>query len=158
MPICAVDQTTAAAHCIAAGGSWAAATVCPEAPAETSGNDGNPAQPWNPDRGVTFDATAGEYLIDRDLFESLKADPAPLAQDSTGLRELDDGHYQVTYTGELSDALGWEPGDVILSVDGHDLRGLDGFVSAYAALADNSVFVLEIQRDRSTVGLRYRVE
>ena len=74
------------------------------------------------------------------------------------MRAIETGHYQVAAAGELSDALGWIPGDILLSVDGYDLGGIGPFTEAYAALSDGSTFTLTLERERAEVQLVYRVE
>lgn len=153
---CASDQDLAAIQCTEGGGTWVPFPLCPVEIDETESDSGN--APWQPGRDITFDSATGEYVVAQFTFEELKLDPAPLLGDSSQLRELDSGYYGVAVTGELSDALGWQAGDVLLAVDGHDLGGLAEFAAAYTALADNLKFELTIQRGRDEVVLRYRVE
>lgn len=161
--MCGVDQTTAALSCDAAGGAWSPATVC-SAGGEDDGGTGDETdgsshlEPWNPGRNVTLDTETGELVIDAIFLEDVKADPSPLAWDSTVLRPVESGHYEVAVIGELADALGWELGDVLLSVDGYEIDGLSAFVTAYSDLADNSGFKLRVIRSGREVVLRYRVE
>jgi hypothetical protein len=154
--ICAPDETLAAITCSEYGGTWTPATICPVDPGETGGDDPG-AAPFEPSRDVTFDRSVGDYVIDRIAFEELKLDPAPLFGDSTKLREHELGH-EIAAAGELSKALGWQVGDVLLDLDGHPLRSLEEFSVAYTALAEDSVFELTIRRGRGDVVLRYRVE
>ncbi len=91
-------------------------------------------------------------------FEATKADPTPIYGDSTFLRQLDSGYYEVVEIGELSDALAWQPGDVLLALDGHRLDGMSGVIDAYTALAGQNSFELTIQRGAGELQLRYRVE
>jgi hypothetical protein len=154
--ICAPDLTLAAITCSEGNGVWEALPLCSLAPSETG--DGSGSEPWDPSGNVTFDRVAGEYVIDQQAFEELKRDPTPLLDDSSKLRQLESGYYEVAETGELTQALGWSKGDVLLAVDGHPLRGLDALASLYPELADNTAFELTIQRERAEVVLRYRVE
>jgi hypothetical protein len=155
--VCGLDQTLAAITCSEAGGLWEAQDVCPEEqPSETGGDPGT--EPWDPGGNVNFDRQTGEYVIDRQAFEQLKRDPTPLLEDSSHLRELESGYYQVAKTGELTSALGWSTGDVLLELDGHPLQGLDALASVYAELADNTRFELKIQRGRTKILFHYRVQ
>jgi hypothetical protein len=154
--ICAPDQSLAAITCSEYGGTWSPATLCPVEPAET-GSDGPGAAPFEPSRDVTFDHASGEYVINRIAFEELKLDPAPLFGDATKLREHELGH-EVAAAGELSRALGWQVGDVLLDLDGHPLRNLAEFSVAYTALAEVSNFELTIRRGDSNIVVKYRVE
>jgi hypothetical protein len=152
---CAVDQTIAAAHCFEAGGVWRAAEVCTPATEETTGPG---SEPWDPGSHIRFDRQSGEYVIDQDAFEALRLDLGPLASDATELRELESGYFQAVVIGELADALGWRQDDVLLSVEGHALLGMAGFVKAYTNLADDTQFELIINRRGNKLVLRYRVE
>ena len=155
--ICAPDQTLAAISCSEGGGEWEAVEVCSLEPGE-SGDEGPGSEPWDPGGNVTFDRETGEYVIDQQAFEQLKRDPTPLLEDSSHLRELESGYYEVAKTGDLTLALGWSTGDMLLELDGYPLSGLDALASVYTELADNTVFELTIRRGRGEVLLRYRVE
>ena len=74
------------------------------------------------------------------------------------LRQLESGHYQVVEVGELADALGWQAGDILRSVDSKEIGGLSAFVEAYAELADQRNFTLKLDRDGHGVVLFYRLE
>lgn len=154
--ICAPDQTLAAIQCVEGGGSWTPIALCPLEPGETGNDPGNDA--WRPGRDITFDPDTNEFVIDQLAFEELKLDPAPLFGDSSQLRELESGYFEVAVAGELSDALGWQVGDVLVSVDDYDLSGLAAFAAAFTDLADNTSFELAVQRERGEVLLRYRIE
>lgn len=154
--ICAPDQDLAAIQCSEYGGTWSPVTVCDVDPGESGGDDPG-ADPFAPSRDVTFDRSAGEYVINRIAFEELKLDPAPLFGDATKLREHELGQ-EVAAAGELSNALGWRVGDVLLDLDGHPLRNLAEFSAAYTTLAESSHFELTVRRGRSDIVLKYRVE
>ena len=157
--ICGPDQSTAALSCDASGGAWSPATVCSGGNDEgTSSTTGYPHTPWDPGLHVHFDEVDGAYVIEQDFFEGLKDDPSPLADDSTVLRQLESGHYQVVEVGELADALGWQAGDILRSVDSKEIGGLSAFVEAYAELADQRNFTLKLDRDGHGVVLFYRLE
>lgn len=153
--VCAPDQTLAAIQCSEYGGTWAPLTICGFEPGES--DDGPGAEPFEPSRDVTFDRDASEYVIDRIAFEELKLDPAPVFGDATELRPHELGH-ELAAAGELSDALGWQVGDVLLDLDGYPLHNLAEFSVAYTALAENSSFELTLRRGRGDIVLRYRVE
>lgn len=154
--MCAADQNLAAIQCIEAGGTYVPKPLCALDQGETGSDPGN--DPWNPGAKVTIDRETGEYVIDQVAFEELENDPSLLLQDSSRLRELDSGHFQVAATGELTDALGWQTGDVLLSVDGYGLQGFGELSVAYTELAENTEFELTVRRGRDAVVLRYRVE
>jgi hypothetical protein len=155
--ICAPDQTLAAINCSEIGGQWEALPLCTiEPPAETG--EGPGAVPWNPTDDVTFDPTTGEYVIDRQAFEQLKQDPTPLLDDTSQLRQLESGHYELVKAGDLAEALGWMTGDVLLALDGYVLEGMDALAVLYPKLADDTEFELMIQRGRTKLLLRYRIE
>jgi hypothetical protein len=153
--VCAVDQTIAAITCAEAGGDGVPLPVCAEQPSETGG-PGN--APWDPGSSVYYDRGSGEYVIDQIAFEDLKLDPSPLLGESSHLRELESGYYVVARVGDLADALGWQTGDILLSVDGYRLRGLGEFAAAYTSLAEETQFELTVEREQARVVLRYRIQ
>lgn len=153
--LCGPDETNAAIQCTEGGGTYVPLTLCP-LDAETG--DGPGHAPWQPGQAVLFDPDSGQYVIDELSFEELKLDPAPLFLDSSELRLLESGHYQVATAGELSEALGWHTGDILLTIDGYRLGSLADFAAAYTALAEKRKFALTILRGREKVVLRYRVE
>ena len=124
---------------------------------ETTGDDGD-QQPWKPGLDITFDARSGEYVIDRLSFEELKLDPAPLLADETELRELSSGDFVVAAPGELSKAMGWEVGDVFLSINGYSLIGFESFALIYENESQALEFELTVERSGREVALRYRIE
>lgn len=153
--ICAPSVDLAALQCVEGNGNWTIAEVCPVyAETDTGNND----EPWVPGRDVTIDETTGEYVIDAGALDALKRDPSPLFSDASLLSPLEHGYFQVTASGPLSDALGWEVGDILLDVNGHELQGSDAFVDAYPELTQSQKFELTIDRDGHAVVLRYRVE
>jgi len=157
--ICGPDRRTAELSCEASGGAWSPATVCDGGNDEgTTSTTGYPHTPWDPGIHVHFDEVTRTHVIDQDFFEALKDDPSPLNDDSSMLRQIESGHYQVVEVGEVADALGWRAGDILYSVDGEDLGGLGAFVEAYAVLADQSSFSLKLDRDGHAVVLYYRLE
>ena len=160
--ICGVTEDVAALHCFEAGGQWTPATVC-DNPLTTysetgQADSGDDDESWDPGAHVQFDPDTGEYVIEEAFFEALKTNPDPLNRDSTVITETETGHYRVLELGELADALGWHPYDIILSVNRFDLAGLEGFVKAYTNLSSNTSFDLVLRRGVDEVVLRYRVE
>lgn len=130
--ICAADQDLAAVQCLEGGGSYSPLPVCAPDGGETGGDAGS--APWSPSRDITLDPGSGQYVIDQIAFEELKLDPGPLFLDTSELREIESGFFQVANAGELSDALGWQAGDVLLAVSGHGLQGMAEFAAAFTAL------------------------
>ncbi len=158
--VCGASPTYAALNCEDSGGlNWAPIAVCftgDDEGGESSSTSGG--LPWAPERHVTFDAASSEWTIEPDFIDSLKDDPNQLAEDDTVLRSADSGHYQVAEQGALAAALGWQSGDVLLSVDDYEIQGLTDYVEAYAALADNDVFELTVLRGGEKLIFTYRVE
>ena len=160
--VCGSDVTIAAVRCQDAGGSsWDPLTVC-EYETETTGEDPipttEPPVPFPPDGAVTLDVDSGERVIDQDLFEALHDDPALLRRDSTRVDLLDSGYFHVSAQGTLSDVMGWQHGDVFLSLNDYSLQGMENVSIAYQDISHSTYFTLTIQRDRAPVVLRYRVE
>ena len=58
----------------------------------------------------------------------------------------------------LSEALGWEEGDVLLDINGYELPSTAAFADAYPELTDSQKFELTLVRDGREVVLRYRVK
>ena len=135
--------------------------VC-EGELETTGEDPipttEPPEPWPPDGAVTLDVDSGERVIDQDLFEALHDNPAMLRRDKTRIDLLNSGYFHVAAQGALSDVMGWQRGDVFVSLNDYSLRGMKKVSVAYQDISHSTYFTLTIQRDRVPMVLRYRVE
>lgn len=158
--ICAPDETLAAAQCLEAGGTYIIYPVCEDSSETEEGGEeewgGN--EEWEPGRFVAFDPEGNQYTLDFYALEALKQDPSPLLSDPTSLRQDGSERFVVAAEGPLSRALGWEIGDVLLSINGHRLTGLEGASVAYTELEDELDFTLLVERGASKLELRYRVE
>lgn len=58
--------------------------------------------------------------------------------------------------GSWFDRWGLRPGDVVMSIDGHALQGVDDAAAIYARLLVARAFVAKVKRGPDTVTLRYR--
>ena len=91
--------------------------------------------------------------------DELRINPNMLYLDSTrtGLNPAS-GYYEVTTSGELGSALGWEQGDLLLSVNDHGLQGFDAVLDAYLEVEDSHRFTLDLEREGVLVSLTYSIE
>lgn len=154
---CAPDDTLAAAMCLELEGTYVVYPLCIEEDTSETEEGGN-NQPWEPGRYIQFDPGSTEYIVDFYAYEELKQEPARLFADKS-LVSLDEaGRYQVLAEGELSEALGWELGDVLLSVNDFPLTGLEGLSAAYTELEDELQLTLVVERRGAKLELHYRVE
>ena len=153
--MCGATADLAAFQCIEGGGNWVLADICiEEVGSETWGND----EPWDPGRDVAIDPSSGDFIIDRLALDELKRNSSLLFSDSSTLEELEDGYFMLTASGPLSEALGWELGDVLLNANGYELENTAAFADAYPYLTESQRFELRIDRDGREVVLRYRVK
>ncbi len=122
---------------------------------ETGGEDPE----WNPPKVVIYDPTRDAYHIHEDFVAEIKLDWSLLTSDRTYVASTPAGHYQLfnVAPGDLADALGLQSGDVLRSVNGHELAGLDELLEAYAALEDQAEFELTIDRDGAMLQLTYLI-
>lgn len=112
---------------------------------------------WNPGAHISYSAE-GVYEIDLELVDSLTSDPSLLlACDSAYYVPQSGGYYALDFIEEddLAYNLGFQSGDVIISVNGEDLRWPQDYTSALETLEGMESFVVEVRRGISTVSLSY---
>lgn len=119
---------------------------------------GDPAEVWTPGSHVSEDLTSGELVIDEDFFAMVTSQPWLLDADSTLVLQGDDGYYELARPGALSDALGWQVGDAFTELNGVELKGITGLMTASATAEASKHYDLEIKRGSYTVVIPYRVD
>ncbi|MCA9680801.1 MAG: hypothetical protein KC457_01295 [Myxococcales bacterium] len=107
---------------------------------------------------MTIDPATGARVIDADFLQSLEDNPNQLLADETSLRQAGSGHYEVAVQGELAAALGWKQGDLLVAVEGLEIKGVGGYVEAYTLFGQRTAIELTVLRGGVEVILEYRVE
>lgn len=114
---------------------------------------------WAPSQLISYDRRTDARTIATEFVDAVQLDPSMLNLDTTRVSlEPTTGYYEVLSSGELGGALGWEGGDLFLSVNGHDLQGLDAVLDAYLEVEGMDRFELELERQGETISLIYRIE
>ncbi|WP_157595262.1 hypothetical protein [Plesiocystis pacifica] len=159
--LCAPSVAVASLSCSEAGGVAKAVDVCPLGGGDDEageGEDGSEQSSWSPSELVELDIESGVFVIDLEALEELKRDPTPLFQEKTHLGLVEDGRYRVTRMGPLGAAMGWEVGDVLITLNGYEIRGLDSFSNVLELIEGESEFQLNGMRGEEVMVLSYRVE
>lgn len=103
---------------------------------------------WEPGEYVN-NVSPGVYNVDYALVGQIKNDINILDDDSTYLVESAMADYfelSGVANGDLASVLGLQSGDILLSVNGHGLDGVEDALAAYSAVEDDGTLVLEFKR------------
>jgi hypothetical protein len=120
---------------------------------------------WVPANHVNYNEVSGEYEIEEDFVAALKEDGfAPLSLDSArlvlwGTTGTYAGYYVLddVASGDLADVLGLQDGDIVVSVNGHDLNTTQEQLDAYQALKDETDLALRISRSSNLITINYTI-
>jgi hypothetical protein len=163
---CLSSETAANFWCQSIAGKPAVYVACNGYGDEVGDGDGDDtpetgvAPPaWNPSSSVTYDRASGHYLVDGSFVGMLEDDPGLILLDSARVAVSITGHYMLESVaqGDLAAALGLQSGDILMSVNRHDLSNIDNMVDAYDALAKDTSFTLAITRNGRRMELTYDV-
>ncbi len=132
---------------------------------ETGGDTGETGQDsagdsWDPGAYVHYDPHTNIYEVDAIFIDDLMAaNLAPLGNDGARLTSTASGYLQLINVapGDLAAELGLLSGDVLTSVNGYDLGGLEGRFDAYQALRHEAGFRLTIARGAEVHHLSYEL-
>jgi hypothetical protein len=152
---CSASVNLAAIDCLEGGGNaWRDVGQCTYA---AEGDTGALEMPADPSTAITYNS--GVYYIDADFVDDIRADPNVLYFDGTRLTlNPTSGYFEVTTEGDLSDALGWYEGDVIVEVNGYDLASVTDVLDAFLALDTETEFEVDIDRATGPVTLYYEIQ
>jgi hypothetical protein len=151
---CHPSQSAANFWCTQKGGGSATLVACPQpgGGGETGAGEesGAGGAPWDPGAHVR-NPSPGTYYIDFGFAEHTKNDLNVLWNDSTRLAESSSGHPELlgVARGDLAYVLGLRTGDVLLSINNHDLSDIDDVIHAYRSMETETRFVLEYERSNS---------
>lgn len=114
------------------------------------------ADQWSPAEYVTYEPATRTHVIAKEFFAELLAEPNLLLLDDARVRWIDNRlKFETIEPGELAHVLGFENGDVVVSVNGYGLTTTSELFSAFDALHGSEAFVVEVIRNEDVVVLRY---
>lgn len=136
---CAGSDLLAELECLKQNGTKIEVIDC-------SSDDEAGHQPWP--SGWPFsevsEVQAGVYSVSRELMEALRDDPSLLYGDSARFVPNSRGYYELRAVaeGDLWALLGFQTGDVFVSLNGHDLLGPEAVLLAFEASRDECRLVI----------------
>ena len=124
-----------------------------------SGTETGGGTEWDPGSYVTS-AGRGVYWINSDLVDGLKRDFTIMENDSTILVESGASEYfqlSGVAVGDLADVLGLQTGDILLSVNGQSLNGIEAAIDAYDEVESARQLALSFSRQGTTYTYYYNI-
>ena len=156
---CYGSQSLASFQCLKNGGATVVSANCEsDSWPGTGGESGGLL--WEPELYVSYDPSSDKYRVDSTFASNLQSDGfTPLNNDSARISAGPLGYPILTNVtqGDLADLLGFQSGDVILTVNNVNLSSPQGWVDTYLKLQNETEFVVEVQRGTSQVVLRYEL-
>lgn len=115
---------------------------------------------WDPGAHVSINAS-GVYEVDEGFIDDLIATPAPLIDCDSGRFDFTDPGYELSSagSGELSDVLGLQNGDVPDEINNLSLDDMADVLSTFVQLyyQSETEFTLEITRGTTPVTINYEI-
>lgn len=127
-------------------------------PPPTSGGDGvdetTASEPvWEPNAYAHYDDTQDAYIIEQTFVDAIKQNPALLVLDGVSLSQREGVRgfqFEGISTGSLIALLGFQNGDIPLSINGFDVTSFDGVIRARSALDTATTLKVTFSRSGST--------
>lgn len=114
---------------------------------------------WKPSSFVAYESDTRVYKIDKDFFEAVRTNPDQLLHDGARLEWRGEYfEFETIEAGDLADALGFQNGDYVLSINDYPLASMADAFAAFDAVYDEQTFVIEVVREESLVVLRYELQ
>lgn len=129
---------------------------CNTGESESASSDTDDHDRWDPAAHVTYNDRNDSYEIDADFLYALtSAGFQQLGNDRARVEPTTSGYYKLVdvAAGDLVAELGMRSGDILKSINGHDLGTMEQQIDAYAELKNEADFLLTI--DRSGVGIQF---
>jgi hypothetical protein len=113
---------------------------------------------WSPGSYVAYNSQSGVYEVEEDLVREVSNDPYLLiACDSAYYVPVSGGYYALGFidSTDLAHHLGFQNGDVILSVNAIDLQWPQDYLDALSAVDEETEFEISVKRNGNTISLFY---
>lgn len=113
---------------------------------------------WKPSSFVDYNPDTDTHQIDEEFFKDLRMSPDQLLHDGARVQWRDDHfEFETIEVDDLADALGFQDGDRLLSINGHPLTTRADAFAAFDAVYDARAFVVEVEREQELVVLRFEL-